>query len=157
MNTFQKNQPKLSKFDDFLSQWSQAILLLVLRCYVAWQFLKSALVSIRDWPGTLALYQTEFHVPLLPPELAAYLGTGGELIFSSLLIIGLFSRPAAIGLFFVNAMAVISYPQLWESECPAGINDHFYWGTMLLVIAAFGAGRISIDSVFRKILKKTSI
>jgi putative oxidoreductase len=153
MNTFQQNR---SKFDEFLSQWSQAILLLVLRCYVAWQFLKSALESVRDWPGTLYLFKNEFHVPLLPPEFAAYLGTGGELVFSCLLIIGLFSRPAAIGLFFVNAMAVISYPALWEGECSAPINDHFYWGTILLVIAAFGAGRLSVDAIFKKFLKKNS-
>jgi putative oxidoreductase len=49
---------------------------------------------------------------VIPPELAAVMGAGGELAFSTLLILGLFSRPAALGLFAVNAMAVISYPQL---------------------------------------------
>lgn len=153
MSTFNINR---SKFDEFLSVWSQAILLIVLRCYVAMPFLKSGWESVRDWSGTLGLFEYEFHVPLLPPVVAAYLGTAGELIFPVLLIIGLFSRPAAIGLFFVNAMAVISYPALWEDGCPAPLNDHFYWGTILLVIAAFGAGRISVDGIVKKILKKTS-
>lgn len=74
------------------------------------------------------------------------MGTGGELLFPALLFIGLFSRPAALGLFFMNAMAVISYPALFEFECPAAINDHFYWGALILVIIAFGPGRLSLDA-----------
>ena len=144
-------------FDEPLAHWAQAFLLIVLRCYVAWQFLKSGIAKIESWPGTLDLFHNEYHVLLIPPDLAAYFGTGGELVFSSLLIIGLFSRPAAIGLFFVNAIAVMSYPQLWEYECPAAINDHFYWGILLLVVATFGAGRFSIDAICKKILNKTSI
>lgn len=37
------------------------------------------------------------------------------------------------------------YPQLFEAECPAGINDHFYWGLLLLVPTMFGPGRLSLD------------
>lgn len=155
MTTFSQIYKANTHLNNLFIEWGQTILLLLLRCYVAWQFLKSGLVKIQNWPGTLDLFHTEYHVPLIPPDLAAYLGAGGELVFSSLLIIGLFSRPAAIGLFFVNAMAVISYPQLWEFECPAAINDHFYWGIILLVIVAFGAGRFSIDAVLKKILDKT--
>ncbi len=84
-------------------------------------------------------------MPVIPPELAALMGAGGELFFPVLLMLGLFSRPAALGLFAVNAMAVISYPQLWTFECPAAINDHFYWGILLLVLVAFGPGRLSMD------------
>jgi putative oxidoreductase len=144
-----------SSFDHFLVQWGQAILLALVRCYVAWQFLHSGLIKIQNWPGTLELFRSEYQVPFIPPELAAYVGTGGELIFPCLLIVGLFSRPAAVGLFFVNGMAAISYPQLWELECPTGINDHFYWGILLLVVTAFGAGRFSLDSIAKKFLTKT--
>jgi putative oxidoreductase len=77
---------------------------------------------------------------------AAVMGAGGELTFPILLFVGLLSRPAAFGLFFVNLMAVISYPDLFTFECPAGINDHFYWGAMLLVVMAFGPGRLSLDN-----------
>ena len=47
-------------------------------------------------------------------------------------------------------MAVISYPQLFEFDCPAAINQHFSWGTALLVLAAFGAGRISLDALLTR-------
>ena len=46
----------------------------------------------------------------------------------------------------VNAMAVVSYPQLWEFDCPAAINDHLYWGALLLVLAACGPGKFSLDA-----------
>jgi putative oxidoreductase len=42
-------------------------------------------------------------------------------------------------------MAVVSYPQLFTFECPAAINDHFYWGVLLLVLCVFGPGRLGLD------------
>jgi putative oxidoreductase len=145
------------RFDEFILQWGGALFLTILRCYVAWQFMHAGLIKLQNWQGTLELFHTEYHVPILPPDLAAYVGAGGELFFPCLLIIGLFARPAAIGLFFVNAMAVISYPQLWEFECPAAINDHFYWGILLLVILVFGAGRFSLDALFKNWSAKSSV
>jgi len=96
------------------------------------------------------LFHDEYKVPVLPPDLAAYMGAGGELTFPILLFVGLISRPAAVGLLFVNAMAVISYPQLFTFDCPAAINDHFYWGAMLLVLIAFGPGKFSLDALLAR-------
>ena len=73
------------------------------------------------------------------------MGAAGELMLPLLLFLGLFARPAALGLFMVNLMAVISYPKLFTFTCPAAVNDHFYWGLLLLVLAAFGPGRASLD------------
>ena len=134
-----------TSMDEVLQEWGGALLNLGLRIFVGWQFLKSGRVKIMDWDATLSLFREEYHVPILPPELAAIAGAGGELFFPILLITGLFSRPAALGLFAVNAMAVISYPQLWSFECPAAINDHLYWGLLLAVLAVFGPGKIAID------------
>jgi putative oxidoreductase len=113
--------------------------------YLAWQFLKSGLLKIGDWDATLSLFHEEYSVPVLSPDVAAYMGAGGELILPIFLILGLFSRPAALCLFFVNLMAVLSYPALWTFECPAAINDHFYWGVLLLSLSIFGAGKLSMD------------
>ena len=134
------------RFDQALATWLGSLVLLLLRWYVGWQFFKSGLVKIADWSSTLALFHDEYHVPVLPPAVAAYVGTFGELAFPLLLFFGLFSRPAALGLFFVNAMAVISYPDLFTFECPAAVNDHFFWGSALLVLLAFGPGRFAIDA-----------
>jgi putative oxidoreductase len=77
----------------------------------------------------------------MSPYVAAVTATAGELGFSALLILGLGSRAAALGLFFVNAVAVISYPDL----SPAGLKDHILWGALLLVVAIYGPGKISAD------------
>lgn len=126
------------------------LVLLAVRVYIAWIFLKSGLTKIEDWDTTVALFQDEYQVPVLSPYIAALLGTAGELIFSVMLIVGFLGRWAALGLFLVNAMAVISYPQLFEFECPAAVQSHFYWGAGLLILFVTGVGRISVDWLLNK-------
>lgn len=135
----------VSRYDAGINDWAGSLLSLAIRLFVGWQFFKSGMVKIGDWEATVALFQYEYHVPLLSPPLAASMGAAGELAFPVLLAVGLLTRPAALGLFAVNAMALLSYPALWEFECPAAVNDHLYWGALLLVNAAFGPGRFSLD------------
>ncbi|MDP9125511.1 MAG: DoxX family protein [Pseudomonadota bacterium] len=125
----------------------QPVALLALRLYVSSVFFRSGLVKISDWGATLALFHDEYKVPLLPPDLAAGVGAFGELAFPVLITLGLLGRFGAAGLFVVNAMAVISYPQLWGFDCPAGLHMHFVWGTILLSLAVFGPGRLSLDEL----------
>jgi putative oxidoreductase len=112
-----------------------------MRLYVGKVFLLSGWLKLSRWDSTIALFENEYHVPVLSPHAAALMGTAGELGFSTLLIAGLGGRAAAIGLFFVNAVAAISYPDL----SPAGLKDHILWGALLLVVAIYGPGRISAD------------
>jgi len=126
---------------------AQPLLLLAARLYVAHVFLQSGWVKISDWGATLALFHDEYKVPLLPPGVAACVGTFGELFFPILIVLGLAGRFGAVGLFVVNAMAVISYPQLWGFDCPAAIQSHFMWGAMLLSLVVFGPGRWSLDAL----------
>src|ERR1700744_428597 len=85
-----------------LTKFAGSLLNLFLRCYVGWQFFKSGMLKVSDWNATLGLFQTEYHVPLLPPHVAAITGATGELLFPTLLFIGFVARPAALGLLFVN-------------------------------------------------------
>jgi len=138
-----------------LTDWGGSILNLAIRLYVGWQFFKSGKTKFDswasgNWDNTVALFRDEYSVPLLPPDIAAIGGTIGELAFPVLLFIGLLSRPAALGLFFVNVVAVVSYPALFEFPCPAALNDHFYWGALLLVLVAFGPGRLSLDQLIAR-------
>lgn len=128
----------------------QPILLLALRLYIGWVFMRSGLTKISDWDTTLALFNDEYHVPLLPPGLAAVMGAAGELLLTPLLVVGLLGRFAALGLFVVNAMAVLSYPALFQFECPAAIQSHYFWGTLILLLAAFGPGALSLDAWLKK-------
>lgn len=97
-------------------------------------------------PTTITLFQTEYQVPILSPTLAAYLGTGVELLFPLMLALGLGGRLAAAVLFVFNIVAVISYPGLEEF----GIAQHQLYGTLLLLPLLRGPGKISIDHLLRR-------
>lgn len=115
--------------------------LLAARIYVAWVFFKSGLTKLNDWESTLLLFEYEYAVPVLDHITAAYLATAGELILPVLLALGLFTRKAAIGLFIVNYVAVISL----EDIPAAALNLHYIWGLMLLANIIWGAGKLSAD------------
>ena len=125
----------------------QPVALLALRLYVSSVFFRAGIVKISDWGATLALFHDEYKVPLLPPDVAACVGAFGELTFPVLITLGLMGRFGAAGLFVVNAMAVISYPQLWGFDCPAGIHMHFVWGAILVALVLFGPGKLSLDAL----------
>lgn len=150
MNRVLKYHAATLRFDAVIERWGGTLLLLGLRVYLGLVFFKSGLTKIADWDSTLALFRDEYQVPLMSPDLAAVCGTTGELLLPLLLWAGLLSRPAALGLFFVNLMAVISYPLLLTFDCPAALNDHRYWGILLLVLAMFGPGRLSVDAMIAK-------
>ena len=119
----------------------QPVAALLARLYVAQVFFLSGLTKIRDWDITLALFMDEYKVPLLPPALAAVMGTAGELVLPVLLVLGLGSRFAALGLSFVNMVAVVSLAEI----APAALQQHVFWGALLAGIAIYGPGRFSVD------------
>ena len=57
--------------------------LLFTRLWVAYVFFNSGLTKIASWDSTLYLFEYEYQVPLLPWQLAAYLGTATELMIFS--------------------------------------------------------------------------
>ena len=123
----------------------QPVMLLAARFYVAWVFFKAGLTKLRDWESTLLLFEYEYVVPVLNFEVAAYLATFGEIVLPIALVIGLFSRKAALGLFIVNYIAVISF----EDLPAAAFNEHILWGTLMLLVAVWGTGKLSLDSFFK--------
>jgi putative oxidoreductase len=124
----------------------QPLAQLAARLFVARAFFLSGLTKLRDWESTLALFEDEYHVPLLSPQLAAVFGTGGELVLPVLLALGLAGRFAAAGLTVVNLVAVASLAEI----APAALAQHQLWGALLVGLVLWGPGRWSVDAIARK-------
>jgi putative oxidoreductase len=128
----------------------QPLFALATRWYVSWQFLKSGWLKVTAWDSTLGLFRDEYHVPFLPPEVAAIVGTFGELSFPVLLILGLGGRVAPLGLFAVNLMAVVSYAHvLLAPGFEAALGQHMLWGFMLATLIVYGQGPLALDRALR--------
>jgi putative oxidoreductase len=120
---------------------AQPLAQLAARLYVAQAFFASGLTKIRDWETTLALFADEYQVPLLPPDVAAVLGTAGELVLPVLLALGLAGRFAAAGLTVINAVAVVALMDV----APVALQQHVFWGSLLIGLLLWGPGRWSLD------------
>lgn len=119
----------------------QPVAALAARIYVAQVFFLSGLTKLRDWDTTVALFTDEYKVPLLSPSVAAFMGTAGELVLPVLVLLGLAGRFSALGLFVVNAVAVIALSEI----APAALQQHIFWGALLAGLAIYGPGAWSLD------------
>lgn len=124
----------------------QPLAALLARLYVAQVFFLSGLTKLRDWGTTVALFTDEYKVPFLSPAVAAFLGTAGELVLPVLLVVGLAGRFSALGLFVVNAVAVIALSEI----APAAMVQHILWGTLLAALAIYGLGPWSVDRLIKR-------
>ena len=132
------------------SQHLSSLAALAARLWLAQIFWNAGLVKLQSMTSTIALFRYMYHVPLLPPVWAAYLGTGIELVFPVLLVLGLAGRFTAAFLFFYNIATIISYPQMGI----AGVLDQVPWGIFLLYLTVYGPGVLSVDAILRKFLRK---
>ena len=89
-------------------------------------------------PSTYELFRTEYALPLLPPELAAHMATTAEHLFPLLLVLGLCTRGAALGLLGMTAVIeIFVYPDAWPT--------HLSWAALLLPLVAKGGGKWALD------------
>jgi putative oxidoreductase len=96
--------------------------------------------SIRD--ATFTLFAEEYKVPLLSPQIAAYLATAMETVLPILLVLGLLTRLSALGLLAMTlVIQIFVYPDAWWTV-------HAYWAALLLVLIARGPGALSLDRFF---------
>lgn len=102
-------------------------------------FFVSGLAKLDDFEGTVELFEEDWVVPLLSPEMASYMATAGELILPVLLILGFFTRFAAAGLL---VMAVVI--QVYAVQDP----QHYLWMLILAMLIGYGGDKLSIDALF---------
>src|SRR5690242_16811118 len=139
--------------------YAKPVVDLSLRLWVAWAFFKAGLVKIDNMDSTIDLFTNTYQVPLLSPTVAAYLGTGVELVVPVFLAFGLLGRLTAGFMFVYNLICVISFPDLWPDGFWAGLfgsafKDHKIWGLLLLVTFVYGPGKLSVDYLLMKLFPK---
>jgi len=123
---------------DRLDRVPYSVLAVPLRLAVATVFWNSAMTKLDDWNAAVTLFAEEYKVPLLPPEVAAYLAVSIELSMPVLLVLGLVTRGAALVLLaMTTVIEVFVYPQAWPT--------HIQWAAMLLVLLCRGPGALSLD------------
>jgi putative oxidoreductase len=123
----------------------QTLLLLVARIGIASVFFLSGRTKVQGLltlkRSTFDLFRDEYALPLIPPEIAAHLATWSEHLFPVLLVLGLFTRPAAAALLGMTAVIeIFVYPDAWST--------HLTWAGLLLPLIVYGGGTLSLDQLF---------
>ncbi|MDE2513763.1 MAG: DoxX family protein [Alphaproteobacteria bacterium] len=123
------------------------LLAIPLRLALAVVFWNSAMAHLASWDTTLYLFASEYKVPVLPPDLAAYMAVSIEVSTPVLLVLGLLTRPAVLGLLgMTTVIEVFVYPQAWPT--------HIQWAAMMLVLLCRGPGKLSLDNFIAKWLER---
>ncbi|MGQ0581468.1 MAG: DoxX family protein [Reyranella sp.] len=117
-----------------------SLLELGMRIAVGATFFKSGLNKFQSFDTAIQLFRDEYRLPLLPPEIAAYMGTAVELAAPVLLVLGLFARVGAAALLFMTlTIQILVYPANWA--------EHLMWASILAYVLSRGPGELSIDRV----------
>ena len=123
-----------------------SLLVLVQRLGIASIFFMSGRTKVDGWftvnDSAFELFRTEYALPLISPELAAYSATIAEHLFPLLLVVGLFTRLSATALLAMTlVIQIFVYPDAWPT--------HLSWAGLLLPLLAFGGGKLSLDRALR--------
>ena len=114
---------------------------LALRIFPALVFLQSGRTKVEGFtikPATYYLFENEYALPLIPPGIAAVTATTAEHLLPALMIAGLFTRFAALGLIGMTAVIeIFVYPAAWIT--------HGLWASALFALVVLGPGRFSLD------------
>lgn len=152
--TTASNETLPARVERWLAAIPQALPLLALRIALAVPFYRSGLTK---WDGFLRLsggaeflFASEFKLHILGqqypypfPLLAAYGAGVAEIVLPVLLVLGLFTRFAALGLLLMTAIIQITVPEGWA-------NFHLPWAAMALALTVFGGGSVSVDRLIKR-------
>ena len=111
-----------------------------MRLAVGATFFRSGMNKFQSFDTAITLFREEYRLPLLPPELAAYMGTTVELTAPVLLVLGLFARLGAAALLAMTlTIQFLVYPENWP--------EHLMWASILAYVLSRGPGALSLDRV----------
>jgi len=132
------------------------LIILAARLAIATVFWRSAKTKFSGWQlfgqdwqffnlnqSTFTLFEYEYDLPMIDPEVAAYLATFAEFWLSLALILGLFTRLSALALLgMTGVIQVLVYPDAWPT--------HILWAASLLFLIKHGGGLLSLDRLLFK-------
>jgi putative oxidoreductase len=131
---------------DAIPYWPLGLAARVFPAAVFWQ---SGQTKVAGWhlkPSAIALFQSEYQLPLIDPTLAATMSAIAEHLFPVLLVIGLLTRLSALALLFMTAVIeIFVFPGAWPT--------HGVWATCFLLIIARGPGVVSLDYLIGRHLR----
>jgi putative oxidoreductase len=139
----QESLPLAARFAELAQRiLPMSLLLLVMRVGVAAIFFLSGRTKVEGWftisDSAYELFEYEYALPLIPSELAAVTATVSEHLLPILLVLGLFTRYAALALLGMTlVIQVFVYPDAWPT--------HLSWAGLLLPLVALGGGKVSLD------------
>jgi putative oxidoreductase len=126
--------------------WFIALCARVFPAAVFWQSGQTKVAGFHLKPSAVALFQNEYQLPVIDPATAAYLSAIGEHVLPVLLVLGLATRFAALGLLFMTAVIeIFVYPLAWPT--------HGVWATCFVLLIARGPGEVSIDALIARRVK----
>lgn len=139
----------IARFNAAFGALPAALPLAALRLAIAIPFWKSGLTK---WDGFLQLsggaqflFVDEFKLHILGqqypypfPLVAAHAAGIAELVLPVLIVLGLLTRFAALGLLVMTIIIQLTVPDGWA-------NFHLPWAAMALALVRFGPGWISLD------------
>ncbi len=126
--------------------WFIALCARVFPAAVFWQSGQTKVAGFHLKPSAVALFQNEYQLPVIDPTAAAYLSAIGEHVLPVLLVLGLATRFAALGLLFMTAVIeIFVYPLAWPT--------HGVWATCFVLLIARGPGEVSIDALIARRVK----
>lgn len=136
----------LDRMRALLARFPLSVILLAGRVGVGVVFFKAGLLKYNSWDFTIKLFEEEYKVPLLDPEMAARIATAQELTIPILLFVGLATRLATIPL--LGMIAVIQ-----TFVYPNAYNDHLVWGSILVLVLTRGPGVLSVDYLIERAVR----
>jgi putative oxidoreductase len=122
-----------------IPEWGIALLARGAIAYTFWTSGRSKVSGILDISdSTFLLFEHEYGVPVIPSDIAAHMATYAEHFFPILLVLGLFTRFAALSLLMMTAVIqLFVYPDAW--------NVHMWWALAMFYLMRHGGGLVSLD------------
>jgi putative oxidoreductase len=130
--------PRLDNLRTKARRFPLSLLEFGMRLAVGATFFRSGMTKFQSFDTAISLFRDEYRLPLLPPDIAAYMGTTVELTAPVLLVLGIFSRLGAAALLVMTlTIQFLVYPENWP--------EHLMWASILAYVLSRGPGKLSID------------